>query len=180
MRAVERRRQAARQKQASLDTERRREQFAQFDVRDTANQIRFLEKASLYPRKPINKEAFKTVFAVAERTLAGMDGKYRLLAEVSMGSFLGTSRKRGSQAMQDRAFASINSKRVDFLVIDAFGEPRLVIEYQGSGHYQDDAEDRDAVKRLALERAGVPLLEIHQGASPAEVANKVRYRLTRG
>lgn len=156
-----------------------RQRARQWDTSDPGNQLRFLQDAELYPRKPINKEAFRTVFSVAERTLSSLPGKtrYRLLAEVAMGSFVGTSGGIGSQKAQDRAFASFNSKRVDFLVIDAFGEPRLVIEYQGSGHYQNDAVERDAVKRLALKQAGIPLLEIHEGATPAEVANKVRYWL---
>ena len=33
------------------------------------------------------------------------------------------------------------------------------------------------MKRLAVKQAGIPLLEIHEGAMPAEVANKVRYWL---
>jgi len=60
-------------------------------------------------------------------------------------------------------------------VIDASGKPKLAIEYHGSGHYQGNAEDRDAVKRLALKKAGIPLLEISEGATKREVENKVRY-----
>lgn len=147
----------------------------EWDVGDYQNQLRFIEQTDLYTYKPINKEAFKTVFAVAEGPLAAMRPKHRILAEVSMGSFLRTSDKGVRRSISSRAFKSFNSKRVDFLVIDASGQPKLAIEYHGSGHYQSNSEERDAVKRLALKKAGIPLLEINEGATKREVENKVRY-----
>jgi hypothetical protein len=48
-----------------------------------------------------------------------------------------------------RAFSTINSKRVDLLVISSDGEPLAAIEYQGSGHYRETAPARDAVKKEA-------------------------------
>jgi len=147
----------------------------EWDVGDYQNQLRFIEQTQLYIRKPINKEAFKTVFIVAENALASIRPKHRILAEVSMGSFMGTSNAGVRKSISVRAFKSFNSKRVDFLVIDASGKPKLAIEYHGSGHYQGNAEDRDAVKRFALKKAGIPLLEISEGATKREVENKVRY-----
>ncbi|WP_232309449.1 DUF2726 domain-containing protein [Gluconobacter cerinus] len=62
---------------------------------------------------------------------------------------------------QKQAFSSYSGKRVDFLRIDRYGLPVLVIEYNGTGHdLSGDADDRMAVKRLALQKAGIPLLEI--------------------
>ncbi|WP_408737301.1 DUF2726 domain-containing protein [Acetobacter pasteurianus] len=62
---------------------------------------------------------------------------------------------------QKQAFSSYSGKRVDFLLIDRYGLPVLVIEYHGTGHdLSGDADDRMAVKRLALQKAGIPLLEI--------------------
>lgn len=54
----------------------------------------------------------------------------------------------------------INSKRADFLVVDREGWPVAVIEYQGSGHYQGNAQERDAVKRTVLPRAGIRYIEV--------------------
>lgn len=154
-------------------------QAAQWDIGDYNNQLRFINAVDLKTRKPINVEAYKAVFAPTEKALAGIKPKHRLLAEVSMGSFLGTTGRAGQKA-QDRAFKSFNSKRVDFLIVDAFGEPKLVLEYHGSGHFlSSDAEKRDTVKRLALSNANVPLLEFNEGVSQTEVANKVRYWLTK-
>lgn len=44
----------------------------------------------------------------------------------------------------------INSKRLDFLVIDRIGMPAPAAEHQGHGHYQNRAFMRDAVKREAV------------------------------
>ena len=152
-----------------------RKRAKEWDVGDYNNQRRFIEQTGLYSRKPVNKEAFNTVFAVAEKTLSTIQPKHRIFAEVSMGSFIRTSNSGVRQSISSRAFKSFNSKRVDFLVIDAFGSPALVIEYHGSGHNQGNAAERDEVKRLALKKAGIPLLEIFEGATKQEVENKVRY-----
>jgi len=153
--------------------------FAEWDISNPENQYRFVQEAHIRPRNPINSEAYKAVYVVVERTIKSIKPRHRLLAEVSLGSFLGTT-GRASEKAQKRAFNSFNSKRVDFLIIDTYGKPKLAIEYHGSGHYlSDDAEQRDAVKRLALERAGIPLLEFQYGVHANEVANKVRWWLTR-
>ena len=53
--------------------------------------------------------------------------------------------------------------RVDFLVCDRDGFPRLVFEYQGGGHAEEDNRKRDALKRKFLEAAGIPLHEVGSG-----------------
>ena len=56
------------------------------------------------------------------------------------------------------AFRPINAKRCYFLIIDRFGQPVIVIEYQGSGHLQNHAVERDAIERTALESAGITFM----------------------
>lgn len=58
------------------------------------------------------------------------------------------------------AFRSINSKRIDILIVDRAGWPVVAVEYQGSGHYQGTAAIRDAVKKEALLKAGVRYVEV--------------------
>jgi hypothetical protein len=65
------------------------------------------------------------------------------------------------QSSSENAFRSINSKRVDALVVDRGGRPVLAVEYQGAGHYQGTAPARDAIKKEALRKAGVGYLEVH-------------------
>jgi len=80
--------------------------------------------------------------------------EYRLMAQVSLGEILKSKNKN--------AYRSINSKRVDMLIINCYGKPICAIEYQGSGHYQGNYKIRDEIKRTALEKAGIKLLEIKQ------------------
>ena len=69
---------------------------------------------------------------------------------------------------------SINSKRLDFAVFDAEGTLILAIEYQGSGHYHEKSFIRDAVKKEALRKAGVPFLEVAKGSRPGELRERVQ------
>ena len=46
---------------------------------------------------------------------------------------------------------------------DRFGWPVIVIEYQGSVHFQNHTVERDAIKRTALESAGITFMEILDG-----------------
>lgn len=139
----------------------RRLRYRENDVADTANQLRFVERADLFADRPVNKEAFK-VFQALEVHLGGKKQKWRLFAEVGLGAFVRTSVESGSRAQRWRAFRSYGGKRVDFLIIDPWGYPAVAIEYHGSGHEKsDDAAARDVVKKRALQRAGVELLEIY-------------------
>ena len=71
------------------------------------------------------------------------------------------------------AQASINSKRVDMVVIDRGGYAVLAVEVQGAGHYRGDAYLRDAVKREALRRAGIPMLEIDASWSHEDIERRL-------
>ena len=128
------------------------------DIADPRVQLRAAEGARYTPRPIMNRTEFKR-FLWLEEWAAGTP--YRVFAQVPYGEVLGTP---------DRdAFRAINSKRADILVVDARGLPVAAIEVQGAGHYQGNARARDAVKRAALERAGVPLIEVFEGTTRAEL-----------
>ena len=74
------------------------------------------------------------------------------MAQVSMGEIL--------RCKDEEAFACINSKRVDLLLVDENCHPRHAIEYQGRAHHQGNSAARDAVKKEALRRAGVGYHEV--------------------
>ena len=82
------------------------------------------------------------------------------MAQTSLGEIIAPQTASGSEEARDLAFRSINSKRLDFLVIDRSGMPALAVEYQGHGHYQNRAFMRDAVKREAVRKANIEFLEI--------------------
>ncbi len=142
------------------EAERRKRFFEENDLSDTENQLRFINQADLRAVNPVNKEAARVVLFVLEEWIRTRQGRWRLSFEVAMGAFIKTHFDPEDRT-QKAAFSSYNSKRVDFLLIDQSGRPKLAIEYHGTGHGQsNDTESRMDVKRLALSRAGIPLIEI--------------------
>ena len=89
---------------------------------------------------------------------AELPAGWSVMCQVSYGAFLrNKSYKR---------YMSINSKRADFVVLDADMNIVAVIEYQGKGHFGNSrdsrarAENSDTVKRQALREAGIALIEV--------------------
>ncbi|MEP3297874.1 MAG: DUF2726 domain-containing protein [Litoreibacter sp.] len=141
---------------------KRRKTFEHLDVKNTDNQIRFIENARLQSYNPIKKMASK-VFSAIEGYLPKRTKRYRLLAEVSMGAFIKTDRSSGNQKQQGRVYSSYGSKRVEFLIIDALGKPAVAIEYHGGEtRYRNNGVARDAIKKRVLQKAGIELLEVHR------------------
>jgi hypothetical protein len=128
--------------------------------RDAADQLRVVMRAPFQKQRLMSKGEYD-VFRTIETHLRQCGPGFRLMAQTSMGEFLQTSDKD--------AYLSVNSKRVDMLVIDTFGFPVVAIEHQGGGHYQSDAAARDAVKREALRKAGIEFLEIFDYHKPDDV-----------
>jgi hypothetical protein len=106
------------------------------------------------------------VYESACAVAAEIDPSLRIWPQVSLGEVV---RTEGRSEADRQAFRWINSKRADFLVVDGEGWPLAVIEYQGSGHDQGNAAERDAVKRTVLPRAGIHYIEV-----PAHLARKPR------
>ncbi len=147
-----------------VERERRRQYTEENDLSDAANQLKFVMMTNLHLSKPVNREAAKYVLYALEEWRAVHQPTWKLAFEVSMGSFIRTDIEN-EDAEKDRlnraAFSSYNSKRVDFLFVDKFGFPKLVVEYRGTGSYlSPDAEARMEVKRAACMKVGLPLLEI--------------------
>ena len=109
--------------------------------------------------------------------ISRVDFEPRRLLQTSLGETIAPSNTSGSEAARGLAFRSINSKRLDFLVIDRSGMPALAVEYQGHGHYQNRAFMRDAVKREAVRKAGVPFLEIPAEYDVTVEENRIRAAL---
>jgi hypothetical protein len=131
-------------------------------------QLSALRATTVVARRPINKSAYRVLLMI-ERTLRGDAPRARVLAEVGMGAFLSTGEQRDRLPNDKMAFGAFNSKRVDFLVIDAFGEPCFAVEYQGNGHHLGSTSaGRDVLKREALRLGRVELVEIHAHTSEEE------------
>ena len=131
---------------------------------DAADQLRIVERAVFKPRRLLNRGE-QRLFALLERVCAEHAPDWRVMAQVSMGEILASDNAE--------AYRAVNSKRVDMLLIDANGMPMHAVEMQGTGHHIGPAATRDAVKREALRRAGVGMLEVQVGDTPADVRKQV-------
>ena len=103
-----------------------------------------------------------------ERFVEDCNPQWQVMAQVSVGEIL--------RSKDAAAFACINSKRVDLLLVDGECLPRHAIEYQGTGHHQGTAAARDAVKKAAnaavvyCTAPGIPAGCVVRTAAPAAAA----------
>jgi hypothetical protein len=138
------------------------------DLTDPGQQLRAVMAASFERRKLLSASEYK-VFKLLEDDVAAARRGYRVFAQTSLGEILTSPDHDG--------FHSINSKRVDILIVDQGGWPAVAVEYQGSGHYQGTAAARDAVKKEALRKAGIRYVEVSASDSAAQIRSRVREQL---
>lgn len=138
---------------------------------NTQDQMAIVAKSNYQPQKIMNVSEYR-LFDVIERALPGLGKGYRLMAQVSLGEIIKPAKAQDSDTARD-ANKVINSKRVDMVIVDPKGYVALAVEYQGSGHHQQNAFLRDAVKREALRRAGIQMLEIEEAWTPELVTQQV-------
>ncbi|MFN4056821.1 MAG: DUF2726 domain-containing protein [Roseinatronobacter sp.] len=130
-----------------------------------------------FQRRPLlNKTEFR-VFALVDRAVANFGRGHKVMAQVSLGEVLQTNPAVPNENAR-RAYGAINAKRLDIAVIDRSGMLALAIEVQGSGHYQSSGSYlRDAVKREALRRAGVAMLEVTPDWDSTRIEAELAHRL---
>jgi hypothetical protein len=130
-----------------------------------ADQLKAVMRADFKTRSLLNKREAE-VFKALDRIVIARNPGWQVMAQVSLGEFLASEDKD--------AYACINSKRVDFALMDGDAQVRHALEYQGSGHHQGSAAARDAIKKEALRKAGVGYHEIVAGhTTPAELKRLV-------
>lgn len=123
-------------------------------VLDAPEQLRIVMSAN-YQVQPLLNRSEARLFRELDQMVLGRKPGWQVMAQVSLGEILRTP--------DSRAYACINSKRVDLLLVDENCHPRHAIEYQGSGHHRGTAAARDAVKKEALRRAGISYHEVVGG-----------------
>ena len=123
-----------------------------------------VDKTAYLARALFNASERKT-FAMLREAIRMKKAPLFVMAQTSMGAMLRTL----SQNVDDReGFDAINSKRVDFALVDESGQVRLVIEFDGPSHGARDAAIRDEIKSEALRKAGIKLLRIDYQLSDAQ------------
>jgi hypothetical protein len=138
------------------------------DLKDVGQQLNAVMAASFEKRRLLNRSEYQA-FKIIEADLAAARRGYRVFAQTSLGEVL--------MSPDEDAFRSINSKRVDILIVDKSGWPLAAVEYQGNGHYRGTAAARDAVKKEALRKAGVRYVEITATDSAEQIRSRVREQL---
>ena len=132
-------------------------------VPDAADQLKAVMAADFAARPLLNRPEAKVFKALDEAVIARNPG-WQVMAQVSLGEFLSSKDKT--------AFLAVNSKRVDFALMDERACVVHVIEYQGTGHHLPggSAAARDAVKKEALRKAGIGYHEVVAGhTTPGEL-----------
>ena len=129
---------------------------------DAAEQLRIVMEANFQSRSLLNRPEAKVFKALDESVIARNPG-WQVMAQVSLGEFLSSPDKD--------AFLAVNSKRVDFALMDKKCRVVHALEYQGNGHHLgSSAAARDAVKKEALRKAGIGYHEIVAGhTTPSEL-----------
>lgn len=114
---------------------------------------------------PILSPEERSMFRQIEAALQVLQPGARLLARVSLDEVV---RPRVTDGRDwDRAATCIRSKRLDFAIFDAEG--RIVAAIGCSARARQMGEGRDRVRRMALERAGVPYLSLDPGLRVEEI-----------
>lgn len=127
-----------------------------------ADQLKLVSKASFTSRSLLNRSEAK-VFDALDKAVIARNPRWQVMAQVSLGEFLASPDKD--------AYFAVNSKRVDFALMDENCRVVHALEYQGSGHHTSDcATARDAVKKEALRKAGIGYHEVVAGhTTPSEL-----------
>jgi Protein of unknown function (DUF2726) len=134
---------------------------------DAADQLRCVMDADFTERPLLNKSE-AAVFKALDAAVIARNSGWQVMAQVSLGEFLASK--------DSEAFLAVNSKRVDFALMDENAHVRHALEYQGTGHHQPGgaAAARDAVKKEALRKAGIGYHEVVAGhTTPGELKRLV-------
>jgi len=121
---------------------------------DAAAQLQKVMDAEFSARPLLNRGEAR-VFAELDKMVIARNPGWQVMAQVAVGEFVGSN--------DAQAYACVNSKRVDLLLVDRDCRARHALEYQGSGHHQGAAAARDAVKKEALRKAGIGYHEVVAG-----------------
>jgi len=135
------------------------------DLTDVGQQFHAVMAASFQKQRLLSLREYRAFKTIEELVISGGRG-CRVFAQANLGEIL--------RSPDPNAYRSINSKRVDILVVDRGGWPVLAVEYQGNGHYQGVAAARDAIKKEALRKAGVGYVEVSATDTDAQVRTRVR------
>ena len=131
-------------------------------------------KEDFKPCRLLNDSGYE-ILEILEKIVHEFDDRYRVMAQTSVGEIIRPKESSASGEECESARRSINSKCLDFLVIDHSRMPALAVQYQG---YCSDRELMfNAVKRKAIEEAGIEFLKIPACYDATSLEDDVRSKL---
>lgn len=95
--------------------------------------------------------------------------KHFLFTQVSMGEAIKPYHRFGGYVT--------NNKRFDFLITDKSFNPVLAIEYNGTGHFQKNWKERDKVKEIACQKAGILFFVITYDDNREKAGEEIKFLL---
>jgi hypothetical protein len=132
-----------------------------------AEQLRAVEEAG-YERKPLLNRGEARLLGWLDRAAKAAGQAHRVMAQVALNEVI-----RPTKDAPEEALGAIVAKRLDFAIVDRAGMVACAVEFHGRGHWGNHAAMRDAVKREALRKAGVRLVEVHHDATEKWVLTTV-------
>ncbi len=125
------------------------------------------------PKRLLNKSEYK-ILLLLESIVRETNTGLRVMAQTNMGEIIRPKKGSASDFDCNNAFRSINSKRLDFVVINRCGTPVLALEYQGDGHFRSRSFMRDAVKREVLRKAKICFIEVPRNYRALDLRARLR------
>jgi hypothetical protein len=140
-------------------TEKPREIKSTFEKKD---QLSITLKHKYEKQRLLNKTEEEAYKIILRMIYTHTKGQYKINMQASLGEILRSSYE---------GYKTINSKRVDFYIVDKEFMPVAVIEVNGTGHYQGDVLLSDETKRAAIESAGIKYIAIKENDDVKEKLN---------
>jgi hypothetical protein len=101
------------------------------------------------------------VLVELEAIIADLGEPWRVMPQVSLSQIIGSN--------SDEATAAIEGQQVALLVVGGDRTPVAAVEYQTLGQIRSEDAVRDAVKREALRRSGIPYIEVRASDQPGDL-----------
>ena len=127
-----------------------------------------------FSSRPLLNQSEANLFKALDAAVIARNSRWQVMAQVSLGEFISSTDKD--------AYGCVNSKRVDFALMDPAARVIHAIEYQGTGHHLEGgaAAARDAVKKEALRKAGIGYHEVVAGHTTAGELRRLVEKLVPG
>ena len=141
-----------------------KKEASQPNLTDYNQQLAIVTRGS-YQRTPLVNNVEKRVYwALVKYLNQKAKGKYSVFAQVNLGEIL---KANGDD------YKVINSKRIDLCITDLKNYHAIcAVEVDGKGHTNDTSGQREAVKKIALEKAGIKYITINPYVNDQQLKDK--------